>query len=63
MSYSTGAKSDIKVADNKNGQDATVNLYVELSDASEVPVKITGALADTASIGYTDASPAIDKKL
>lgn len=63
VSYSTGAKSDIKVADNKNGQDATVNLYVELSDASEVPVKITGALADTASIGYTDASPAIDKKL
>lgn len=63
VSYSTGAKSDIKVADNKNGQDATVNLYVELSDASEVPVKITGALADTASIGYTDASPAIDKKI
>lgn len=63
VSYSTGAKSDIKVADNKNGQDATVNLYVELSDASEVPVKITGALADTASIGYTDASPATDKKI
>lgn len=63
VSYSTGAKSDIKVADNKNGQDATVNLYVELSDASEVPVKITGALADTASIGYTDPSPATDKKI
>ena len=46
----------IQVTENKNSDGAAANLFVELADTSEPAVKVTGAFAETAAVGYTDAA-------